>query len=130
MKKVLPARAAVLPFLAVLACAGPPETEEEVAVLPGDSLAAPPAVPAQPAEVALEVAEDGLLERARVSDGEARAIVLRHVGRGRITSAGLGEAEGRLVYAYEVAREGSRDALRIQVDAATGAVSRVGGETP
>lgn len=70
--------------------------------------------------IALDEDSPGLLQRARVTDANARVIALQRVRSGRIVEAELDEEAGRLLYSYEIRVVDGR--AFVEIDAATGAV--------
>ena len=70
--------------------------------------------------IGLEEDRPGLLERARVTDANARVIALQRVPGGSIVEAELEEEGGRLVYSYEIRVADGRGI--VEIDARTGAV--------
>lgn len=70
--------------------------------------------------IVLDEDSPGLLQRARVTDANARVIALQRAGRGRIVEAELDEEGGRLLYSYEIRVTDGR--AFVEIDAATGAV--------
>lgn len=125
----LPATVASLVSLVSLvflgACAERAERPDEAA----DAEAAEPA--AVPGQDAVLVEEgEGLLERVRISDGEARVVALMKVSGGRIVRATLEEKDRRLAYAYDMVVEAKPGiVVEVVVDALTGAVVSVTEET-
>lgn len=102
---------------------------DEVAEAGGALEAEAPHLPAAPPDgVALLFDDEALLERIRVSDGEARFIARRDVPGGRIVRAELTEEEGRLVYAYDLEVDGAPGVARVVVDALNARVVRSGSE--
>jgi uncharacterized membrane protein YkoI len=72
--------------------------------------------------IALEEDSPGLLERARVTDANARVIALQRVRGGRIVEAELDEEGGRVIYSYEIRVADGR--AFVEIDAGTGVVLR------
>jgi uncharacterized membrane protein YkoI len=109
---------------ALAACAerARPAGEEEDAA--GEETSEPMAAPGQDAVLVEE--GEGLLERVRISDGEARVMALMKVSGGRIVRATLEEEDRRLAYAYDMVVEAKPGiVVEVVVDALTGAVVSV-----
>jgi uncharacterized membrane protein YkoI len=70
--------------------------------------------------VALEEDSPGLVERARVTDANARVIALQRMPGGSVVEADLEEEDGRLVYSYEIRVADGRG--KVEIDATTAAV--------
>jgi uncharacterized membrane protein YkoI len=70
--------------------------------------------------IVLEEDSPWLLQRARVSDANARVIALHRIRGGSIVEAELEEEDGRLVYSYEIRVADGRGF--VEIDASTGAV--------
>ncbi len=129
MKKAFLA-AMVTVALAAAACADSGETARAPAEAP-DSAAGQAAEPmAAPGEDAvLEQEGEGLMDRVKVSDGEARVVALTRVSGGRIVRAALGERDGRLAYTYDMVVEARPGMVtKVVVDALTAEVVSVAEE--
>ena len=129
MKKAFVA-ATVLTVLTAAACADSGDTAETAAE-PRDTAAVQASEPmAAPGEDAvLAVQGEGLQERARISDGEARVVALTRVSGGRIVRAVLEEEGGRLVYAYDLVVEAKPGMVtKVGVDAVTAEVVSIAEE--
>lgn len=70
--------------------------------------------------IALEEDSPGLVERARVTDANARVIALQRIPGASVVEAELEEEDGRLVYSYEIRVANGRG--KVEIDASTGAV--------
>lgn len=112
-----------LPLLAVAACGREVAVADELGEGDGtpqtEALEAP-LVP--PDGVALDVDDEELIGRIRVSDGEARFIARRAVPDGRLLRATLSDEDGRLVYTYDLEVDGGPGVTRVVVDALTARV--------
>ena len=114
---------ALLALAGATACAEGPEAEGE-AQEAAEAAAAPMAAPGETAELVVEV--EGLLDRVKISDAEARVAALVQVSGGRIVRAVLEEEDGRLVYSYDMVVEAKPGVItEVLVDAITGEVVSV-----
>lgn len=119
---VLPLLFLAVPLLA--ACGGEvPAVEEADGVGEAHAPALEESVVAPPDGVALVFADEGLLERIRISDGEARFIARREVPDGRLVSATLSEEDGRPLYTYEMEVAGDPRVVRVVVDGVSARVT-------
>lgn len=131
MNKVLLTALAAAALAAAAACA---ERGEPAAQASGkqDSAAVAQAAesmaaPGEDAKLAVE--GEGLLDRVKVSDGEARVVALTKVSGGRIVRAALEEEGGRLVYSYDLVVEAKPGMItEVRVDALTAEVVGVAEE--
>lgn len=118
-----------VPLFAFAACGGEVAVTDEVEEVGGAPDVEAPQLPVAPPDgVALLFDDEALLERIRVSDGEARFIARGEVPDGRLLSATLAEEDGRLIYVYDLEVEGAPGVTRVVVDALNARVVRSGPE--
>lgn len=118
-----------VPLFAFAACGGEVAVADEVEEVGGALEVEAPQLPAAPPDgVALLVDDEALLERIRVSDGEARFIAHGEVPDGRLLSATLAEEDGRLIYVYDLEVAGVPGVTGVVVDALNARVVRSGPE--
>lgn len=116
-------------LFAFAACGGDVAVADEAEEVGGAPDVEAPQLPAAPPDgVALLFDDEALLERIRVSDGEARFIARGEVPDGRLLSATLAEEDRRLIYVYDLEVEGAPGVTRVVVDALNARVVRSGPE--
>lgn len=122
MNRMILVSLALATLVAAPGCGEGPESGDEA--VEAAEAAAP--VPAPGEEAKLVIEGEGLLERAKISDGEARVTALVKVSGGRIVRAVLEEEDGRLVYAYDLVVEAEPGVItEVLVDAVTAEVVSV-----
>jgi len=68
--------------------------------------------------------------QAKVTKADAEKTALAKVPGGKIKEGGIEEENGKLIWSFDIATEGSKDITEVAVDAKTGAVVDVATETP
>jgi Peptidase propeptide and YPEB domain len=71
-----------------------------------------------------------LLAKAKVTKEEAQKTALEKVPGGTIKEGELEEENGKLIWSFDVAKEGTKNITEVNIDAMTGAVIAVDVETP
>jgi len=71
------------------------------------------------------LAKDKLEAQAKISKADAEKIALAKVPGGKVKEAELEEEDGKLIWTFDIAKEGSKDIVEVNVDAKTGEVVSV-----
>lgn len=74
--------------------------------------------------------EEQLAKEAKITRSEAERIALSKVPDGRVSSGELEREHGTLIWSFDIAKPGTRNINEVQVDAKTGKIVSVKGETP
>jgi uncharacterized membrane protein YkoI len=67
---------------------------------------------------------------ARISEADARTTALAKVPGGTVSSSELEQEHGKLIWSFDIARDGSKNITEVQVDAKTGKIVSTRIETP
>jgi len=68
--------------------------------------------------------------QAKVSKADAEKTALAKVPGGKVKDAEIEEEDGKLIWSFDITKEGSKDITEVEVDAKTGEVLKSGTETP
>ena len=79
---------------------------------------------------AAEESETVLMKEAKVSKADATKTALAKVPGGKIKTTELEKENGKLVWSFDIATEGSPNITEVQVNAVTGKIAAVESETP
>jgi hypothetical protein len=71
-----------------------------------------------------------LLAKAKVTKEQAQKTALEKVPGGTIKEGELEEENGKLIWSFDIAKEGTKNITEVNIDAITGAVIAVDVETP
>jgi Peptidase propeptide and YPEB domain len=71
-----------------------------------------------------------LLAKAKITKEQAQKTALEKVPGGTIKEGELEEEKGKLIWSFDIAKEGTKDITEVNIDAMTGAVIAVDVETP
>ncbi|EEF61983.1 PepSY domain-containing protein [Pedosphaera parvula] len=79
---------------------------------------------------ALAADDAKLLAKAKITKEQAEKTALEKVPGGTIKEGELEEEKGKLIWSFDISKEGTKNITEVNVDAMTGAVIAVDVETP